>query len=183
MKNSIRFFVGLGLLVLVICSCGESSDAEMKQAQQAMENARSLFAEDLAPSNWKEALQSWEQGQAAVKEGKPAKTYFLRAKSRFEKTAAIAKSAGDLMSKDVQSMQAAISERLSKVEAALSSGKIASKAQSQIKPIAAEVEEASASIDSLVGQRNFVKAKALAKDVLSKIYNAELIMAGKKPNP
>jgi hypothetical protein len=185
MKNSIRFFVGLGLLVLVVCcySCGENSEAEMKQAQQAMESARNLFAEDLAPSNWKEALQSWSQGQAAVKEGKPAKTYFLRAKSRFEKTAAIAKSAGDLMSKDVRSMQTTITERLSEVEAALSSGKVASKSQSQIKLIAAEAEEASVSIDSLVSQRNFVKAKALAKDIQAKVYNAELILAGKKPNP
>jgi hypothetical protein len=128
-------------------------------------------------------MQAWEQGQAAVKEGKPAKAYFIRAKSRFEKTAAIAKSAGDQMSKDVQAMQAAITERLSKVQAALDSRKVSSKVQSQIKPIVAEVEEGSASIDSLISQRNFVKAKALAKDVQSKIYNAELIMAGKKPNP
>ncbi len=185
MKNSIRFFVGMSLLVLMVCcySCGENSEAEMKQAQQAMEKAKSLFAEDLASSNWKEAMQVWEQGQAAVKEGKPAKTYFLRAKSRFEKTAAIAKAAGDIMSRDVQAMQVAITERLSKVQAALDRGKLPSKVQSQIKPIVAEVEEGSASIDILIGQRDFIKAKALAKDVQSKVYSAELILAGRKHNP
>jgi hypothetical protein len=185
MKNAIRFFVGIGLLVLAVCcsSCGEKSEAEMQQARQAMENAKSFFAEDLAPSDWKGAMRSWEQGQAAVKEGKPAKTYFLRAKSRFEKTAAIAKAAGDQMSRDVQTMQTAITERLSKVRADLDRSKLSPKVKGQIKPIAAEVEEESASIDSLVSQRNFVKAKTLAKDAQSKIYNAELILAGKKPNP
>jgi DNA-binding transcriptional regulator GbsR (MarR family) len=118
-----------------------------------------------------------------VKEGKPAKTYFLRAKSRFEKTAAIAKAAGDQMSRDVQTMQTAITERLSKVRADLDRSKLSPRVKGQIKPIAAEVEEESASIDSLVSQRNFVKAKTLAKDAQSKIYNAELILAGKKPNP
>ena len=94
MKNSIRFFVGCSLLILVACyGCGvPSSEAERKAAQQAMDNAKSFHAESLAASNWNEAVIAWEQGEAAVKEGKSAKTFFIRAKSRFEKTAAIAKS-------------------------------------------------------------------------------------------
>ena len=184
MKNLLRFFVGIGLLALIVCccSCGvENSEAEMKDAQQAMDNAKSVFAENLAASNWEDAMKAWEQGQAAVKEGKPAKTYFIRAKSRFEKAAAIAKSRGETLSKDIQAMQLTINERFSKIKANLERGKVPSKVQTQIKPLVAELDEGIPTVDSLVSQGNFAKANSMAKDMQTKIYNVELIMAGKKP--
>jgi hypothetical protein len=153
----------------------------MKAAQQAMDNAKSVRAEELAASNWKEAMQAWDQGEAAVKEGKPAKTYFIKAKSRFEKTATIAKAQRDVVAKDVSEMQATINERFSKVKAALEKGKLNSRAQSQIKPIIAEVEAGNQSIDSLVSQGDYLKARATAREVQKKVFNAELIAAGKKP--
>jgi Domain of unknown function (DUF4398) len=183
MKYSTRFFVGCSLLILVVCySCGvPSSKEEMKAAQQAMDSAKSLHAEDLAASNWNEAMQTWEQGEAAVKEGKSAKTFFLRAKSRFEKSAAIAKSQRDVLSRDVSEMQLAIGERVSKVKAALEKGKVSSKVQKQIKPIIADVEKEKESLDGLASQGDFLKARTLGKQIQAKIFNAELIMAGKKP--
>jgi hypothetical protein len=184
MKNSIRFFVGISLLVLfVFCySCGvENSEAEMKEAQLAMEKAKSLFAEDLVPSDWKGAMEVWEQGQAAVKEGKPSKTLFLRAKSRFEKIASIAKSTGETLSKEVANMQTANGERFSKLKANIQKGKASSKVQAQLKPIVAEIEAGTTSLDSLMTQGSYLKAKILAKDLSMKIYNAERILQGKKP--
>jgi hypothetical protein len=183
MKNSIRFFIGFSLLVLIGCySCGvENSEAEMKAAQQAMDNAKSLHAEDLATSNWNEAMQAWDQGQAAVKEGKPAKTFFIRAKSRFDKTATIAKAHRDEISKEISDMQVTINERYAKVKTALEGGKLASRVQKQIKPIAAEVEAGNTSINDLVSQGDYLKARATAREVQKKVYNAELILAGKKP--
>jgi hypothetical protein len=182
MKNALRFFIGISLLVLIACwGCGENSEAEMKQAEQAMEQAKSLFAEDLAPTNWVDAMKAWEQGQAAVKQGKPAKTYFIRAKSRFEKTATIAQAQGENLSKEVTSIQLAIGERIAKVRAALDRGKVSPKIQKQVKPLAAEVEEGMATIESLAGQKNFLKARTLAREMQTKAYNAELMLAGKKP--
>jgi hypothetical protein len=183
MKNSMQFFVGCSLLILVACySCGvPSSEAERKVAQAAMDNAKSFHAEELATSNWLDAMKAWEQGEAAVKEGKSAKTFFIRAKSRFEKTAAIAKSQSAVWSREVSDMQLSIMERFSKVKAALEKGRIASRAQKQVKAIVAEVEKATESLDGLVSQGDFVKAKKLAQGIQGKIYNAELIMAGKKP--
>lgn len=183
MKNSIRFFIGISLLVLVVCfGCGgQNSEAEMKQAQEAMEKAKSIFAEDLAPSDWNEAIIAWEQAQAAVKEGKPAKTYFLRAKSRFEKTAKIAEAAAADISREVTAMQLSIGERFGKVRSGIDSGRVPARIQKQIKPVVEEVEEGMASVESLVGQGSFLKARALAKELQAKIYDAELIIAGKKP--
>jgi hypothetical protein len=183
MKNSNRFFVGCSLLILIACySCGvPSSEAEMKAAQQAMDKAKSLHAEDLASSNWSEAMEVWEQGQTAIKEGKSAKTFFIRAKSRFEKTAAIAKSQGDVLSRDISDIQLSIGERLSKIKAALIKGGMSSKIQKQVQSIASEVEKGAESIDNLVTQGDFLKARTTAREMQAKIYNAELIMAGKKP--
>jgi hypothetical protein len=182
MKNSIRFIVGSSILLLVACcSCGgQKSDAEMKAAQEAMDKAKSLFAEDLAPADWKEAVKSWEDGQAAIQEGKPAKSYFLRAKSRFDKTALIARATGENMAKDIASMQMTISERFVKIRSVLDSGKVAARVRDQVKPLASDVEEGTASIQSLVSQGNYLKAIMLARDVQSKVYQAELLVAGKK---
>jgi len=182
MKNC-RFFVGISLLVFILSyGCGvENSEKEMKEAQAAMDQAKGIFAEDLAPSNYMEAMQAWEQGQAAVKEGKPAKTYFLRAKSRFEKTMTIAKAQGEALSKEITDMQLSIATRFDKVRAGLESGRTSLKIKEQLKPLAAEAEEAKAAVDSMASQGNYVKAFKLAKELQTKLYNAELILAGKKP--
>ncbi len=183
MKNSIRFFVGCSLLILVVCyGCGvPSSETERKAALEAMENAKSFHAEDLATSNWLEAMKAWEQGEAAVKEGKSAKTFFIRAKARFEKTAAIAKSQSAVWEREVADMQLWISERLSKVKANLEKGRISSRIQKQVKTIVADVEKEIESLENLISDKDFVKAKKLAQGTQTKIYNAELVMAGKKP--
>jgi hypothetical protein len=182
MKNLTRFFVGSCLLILLACyGCGvENSELEMKQAQQAMDQAKSLYAEDITPADWKEAVQIWEQAQTAVKDGKPAKPLFIRAKNRFEKLAAIAKSRNDSYSKDLSEMQQTINTRFEKVKKALEGGKLSSKVQGQVKAIALEIEEGNASIKTLVSQGNYLKAVTKAKDLQTKVYNAELVMAGQK---
>ena len=183
MKNLIRFFVGGSLLMLVACyGCGApSSEVEMKAAQQAMDSAKSFHAESLAASNWNEAVIAWEQGEAAVKEGKSAKAFFLRAKSRFEKTAAIAKANSEVMSREVTQMQTAINDALSKIKADLEKGRISAKIQKQIKPMVAEADQSIEPLAKLVNDGDFLKAKTMARDIQSKLYNARLIAAGKKP--
>jgi hypothetical protein len=183
MKNSTRFFVGSCLLILLACyGCGaENSELEMKQAQQAMDQAKSVYAEDITPADWKEAVQIWEQAQTAVKDGKPAKVLFVRAKNRFEKLSTIAKSRNEAYSKDLDEMQQTINTRFEKVKKALEGGKLSGKAQGQVKTLASEIEEGKASIKTLVDQGNYLKAAMKARDLQTKIYNAELIMAGQKP--
>jgi hypothetical protein len=186
MKSLPRFFVGITLMALIVCcySCGvENSEAEKKDAQQSMDKAKAVFAADLEASTWNDAMKAWEQGEAAVKEGKPSKTFYLRAKSRFDKAAAISKSRSDVYSKDISAMQTTISERLSKVKADIQRGKGSSKIQSQVKPLLAELDKGLPEIDSLVGQGSFSKASAMAKDLQTKVYNVELLIAGKKLKP
>jgi hypothetical protein len=183
MRNPSRFFVGCSLLVLLVCyGCSyQIPEAELKAAQQAMDQAKSLHAEDLAPSNWKEAMLTWEQAQAAIKEQKPAKTLLLRAKSRFDKAVTIAKANGEGVKREVSEMQTTISERYAKVKAVLDNGRLISKVKNQVATLAREVGEGTSSIDKLVSDGDLIKARALAKEIQRKVYNAELILAGKKP--
>jgi hypothetical protein len=183
MKNSTRFFVVCSLLMLVFCSsCGAPNYEKEKQAAlQAMENAKSLHAEILAVSDWKEAMMAWEQGEAAVIEKKPAKTYYLKAKSRFEKTAAIAKSLGAALSQEISSIQLSINERLSKTKAAIERGRMSSRTLKQVQPLIDEAQKGAESLETLIGQGDLVKARTLAKETQAKLYNTELIIAGKKP--
>jgi signal recognition particle GTPase len=183
MKGSIRFFIGLSLSAIIACyGCGvEKSEAEMQAAQQAMNEAKSYHAEKLAASDWDEAMKAWDRGQAAVEAGKPAKTYFLQAKSRFAKTATIAKSHYDQLSQEISDMQRTISERFEKVKSALIGGRLAPRVQNQIKPILVDVEAGNESIDKLIEQGEFLTARETAREIQKKVFNAELIMAGKKP--
>ena len=183
MKNLTRFFVGLCLLILLACyGCGvENSELEMKQAQQAMDQAKSFHAENLTPADWKEAMQVWDQAQAAVKDGKPAKVLFTRAKNRFEKISAMAKSKRDVLSKDLNEIQTTNKERYEKIKKALAGGKLAARAQGTVKTIALEIDAGNASISKLVDTGDYIKAITTARDLQKKMYNAELIMAGQKP--
>jgi hypothetical protein len=183
MKNYTRIFVVCSLLMLAFySSCGAPNYEKEKQAaQQAMDNAKSLHAESLAAFDWNEAMKAWDQGEAAAKEGKPAKTYYLRAKSRFEKTTAIAKSQSATLSQELSGIQLSINERLSKLKAVIERGRMSSKIQKQAQPLMEEVQKGAESLESLISQGDLLKARTLAKETQAKLYNTELIMAGKKP--
>ena len=45
----------------------------------------------------------------------------------------------------------------------------------------AEAEQGVESLAKLVGDKDFLNARTLAKEIQAKVYNARLIAAGKKP--
>jgi len=184
MKNLTRFFVGLCLLILLACyGCGvENSELEMKQAQQAMDQAKSLHADNLAPTDFQQAQKAWDHAQAAEKEGKTAtaKVLFVSAKIYFGKAGDIAIAKRDALSRELSSMQLMISSNFDQVKKDLSKKNLSPKQQGHVKAIASEVEDGNASISQLVIQEDLVKAVATAKDVQTKIYKAQLILAGQK---
>jgi hypothetical protein len=180
----IRFCIGLGLLVLLVSyGCGGSSAVEMKQALQAMNQAKSVHADDLAPTEFQEALKTWTRAQAAAKDGKTdtAKVLFVSAKIYFNKTAVIAKSKRDALSRQLNDMQLVISSNFDQVKSDLSKKHLPPRQQGQVRAIISEVVDGKASINKLVNQEDFLKAVATAKDVQTKIYHAQLILAGQSP--
>ena len=79
-------------------------------------------------------------------------------------------------------MQLTISSNLDQVKSDLSRNNLSPQQQNQVRAIVSEVEAANASISKLVIQKDLLKAVAMAKDVQTKIYNAQLILAGQKPS-
>jgi hypothetical protein len=179
----IRIFVSLTLLVLFVSyGCGGSAKVEMKQAQQAMNEAKSLHAEDLAPTDFQQAQKAWDHALTAVKEGKTgtAKVLFESAKIYFGKSANIAKSKRDALSRELSSMQLMIGSNLDQVKIDLLKSTLSPNQQGQVKAIASEVDKANASIEEMAKREDFLKAVIAAKEVQTKIYHAQLILAGKR---
>jgi hypothetical protein len=180
----IRFCMGLCLLILLVSyGCGGSAEVERKEAERAMNEAKNLHAEDLAPADFEQAQKSWNHAQAVVKEGNigSAKVIFTTAKINFNKSAAIAKSRAEALTRELDGMQLRISSNLDQVNRDLISKNLSSRQRDQARAIVSEVMKDNASISKLANQGDLLKAVAAAKDVQTKIYNAQLILAGRKP--
>jgi hypothetical protein len=181
---SIRFYVSLSLSILLASyGCRGSSEADMKQAQIAMDEAMSLHADDLASADFQQAQKTWDHAQAAEKEGKTAtaKVLFASAKIYFGKAADIAKSKRDALLRELSGMQLVIDSNFDQVKSDLAKKNLSLKQQGRVKEIASEVAEGNASIRQLMDQEDFLEAVATAKDVQAKIYEAQLILAGQRP--
>lgn len=179
----IRFCISLSLLVLLASyGCRGSSEIEMKKARQAMDEAKNLHTDSLAPTDFQKAQKAWDHAQAAQKEGNTAtaKVLFVSAKIYFGKAADIAKSKRDALSRELSAMQLMISSNLDQVKRDLSKGNLSPKQRGRVKAIMSEVEKSNKSISELVKQEDLPKAVATAKDVQTKIYHAQLILAGKE---
>ena len=182
----VPFYIGLSLLVLLaFCACGAggSAEVEKKQAEQSMDEAKNLHADGLAPRDFEQAQKAWDHAQAADKAGKTgtAKVLFSSAQIYFAKAASIAKAKQEDLSRQLNAMEAMISSNLGQVISDLSTMHLSGKQQSQVRAIVSEVEKSNDSINRLTTQGDLLKAVAAAKAVQTKIYEAQLILAGQKP--
>jgi hypothetical protein len=180
----IRLYIALSILVLLACcACAGSSAVEMKQARQAMDQARSLHADDLAPTDFQQAMKAWDRARTAAREGRSdtAKVLFSSAKIYFERSGVIAKSKREALARQLNDMQLVIKSNLDQVKSDLSKKHLSPRQQGQVRAITSEVAKDKASIEKLVNEEDLLKAVATAKDVQTKIYNAQLIIAGQTP--
>lgn len=179
----IRFYIGASLLILLAAyGCGGSSEIERKQAQSAMDKAKSYRADSLAATDFQQAQKSWDHAEAAEKEGKTdaAKVLFSNARITFGKAAQIAKGRQDSLSRDLAQMQGMIASNFDQVQSDLSRGNLSPEQLNKVRAIVAEVQTDKASITSLMLENDLLKAVSAAKEVQTKIYNAQLILAGQK---
>ncbi len=180
-----RLYASLVLFALLaFYGCGGSSEVEMRAAEDAMNRALDAHADLLAAKEFQDAQKTWEHAQAAAKEGKTssAKVLFSSAKIYFTKTALIAKSNHEALSRQLDSLEVAINSNFDQVKSDLSTKKLSPKDKEQVKAINEEIVTDKASIAKLESQQDLIKAVAMAKEVQTKIYNAQLILAGEKPH-
>jgi hypothetical protein len=169
-------------MLLAFYGCSGSAEIEKKQAQNAMDQANTYHAEALAPTDFEQAQTAWDHAIAAEKEGRTgnAKVLFTSAKIFFGKASDIAKSKREALSRELDSMQGMIGQNFGQVKIDLSTKPLSSSQRSQVAAIVSEVEKDNASISKLVLGEDFTKAVAMAKEVQTKIYHAQLILAGRK---
>jgi len=178
-----KCFITLSVLTLLAaCGCGGSAEVERKQAQSAMEEAKTYHAEKYAASDCERAQTAWDHAQASEKEGKTdgAKVLYTSAKIFFGKAADIARSKRETLTRDLDRMQITIGTNLDQVKNDLLTKPLAPKQRSQVESIVAEVEKDRDSVSNLATQEELFKGIALAKGVQTKLYHAQLILAGQK---
>ncbi len=179
----VRFYISFILAALLASyGCSGSAEIEMTEAQDAMDHARSLHADKFAATDFKRAQEAWDNAQTAEKEGKTgkAKVLFTSAKIFFDKAADIAKSRRDALYRELDNMQIAIGKNFDQVRFDLAGSNLPSRQRNQVMALVSDVEEGNESISKLAIEEDFVKAIATAKEVQTKIYHAQLILAGKK---
>jgi hypothetical protein len=180
----IRLYMSLSLLLLAaFCGCGGSAEAEMKAAERARDEARKLHAEELASADFQRAQKGWDRAQAAVKEGKidSAKVIFATAKINFNKSSDIAKAKRDALTRELDGMQSMISSNIDRVNSDLSTKTLSPRQQGRVTAIMSEVAKGNILIGKLVSQDNLLLAVATARGIQTQIYNAQLILEGRKP--
>ncbi len=179
-----RIYITLSLLVLLLAAygCGGSSEIEMKEARTAMNQAVILHADRYAPADFEQAQKAWDHAQDAEKEGQTAtaKVLFTSAKIYFGKASDIAQSKQNALTRELDAMQLMISKNFDQVKSDLSKNKLSTGQRNRVRAIVSEVEEGKAAIANLVIHEDLPKAVAAAKDVQTKIYHAQLILAGQK---
>jgi len=179
----IRFYIGLILAVLLASyGCSGSAKIEMSEAQDAMDYAKSFHADKLAPTDFQRAQEAWDNAQAADEEGKTgkAKVLYSSAKIFFDKAADIAKSRRDALYRELDNLQLAIGKNFDQVKFDLAGTNLSAKKRNQVMELISEVEAGNESIGKLALEEDFVEAIAMAKEVQTKIYHAQLILTGKE---
>ena len=80
----IRIYISLILLVLLASfGCSGSSEIEMTEARDAMENAKDIHADKYASTDFQQAQEAWDHAQAAEKEGLTSKAKVLFTSARI----------------------------------------------------------------------------------------------------
>jgi hypothetical protein len=181
MKNLICFFLGFGLLAsIAFYGCTANLQPEIKAAQRALDKAKDYHAEELAPTEWKESLQAWEEAQAAIKKGDHPRVYLQKARAQFEKTITAAEANGLAMKKEIDGIQKTINGSYIKIRAATrEKGRIKPKILKELNPMLDEVAIGSSSVKDLIMHGDYPQAMAKVLDTQKKMRDAELLMAAK----
>jgi hypothetical protein len=181
MKILIRCLAGLGLLVLLFLAIGCGGSEEQKnKAQQAMDAAAQARAQSLAPVDWTSAMQAWDEALAAENKGKSSSSMYLKAKSRFDKAAAIAKAKYADLEKEVTELVKTIPDSHERLQAAIEKSKLPAKIKDQAKTLSGEVDQERTNLKNLMEEGDYVRAKIKVKIIQRKIYDAELLLQGQK---
>jgi len=184
MTRSHRNLIVLGL-VLLLCSyaCGKPTE-QIANAQRAFDQAKEQRAEEFAAKEWNDAMQAWNQAQAALdKESySEANTLLLKAKSRFEKVRDIAKGRREDLLKQVTGLQKTIDIRYSTMKSTVQAAKLSAKQKKEFEESCKEIDQAIEKMKSQISSGDLAPAKYTGDTTLRSVYETEksILSGGKK---
>jgi hypothetical protein len=175
MNYSHRIFVPISILLLFafVSGCGgtQPPDEELKLVQQAIEQAKTVQAEKLAAADWSNAEAKMNDAQFAIKNKRysDAKTFYLQAKSRYEKAFTVGKAKHEMYMREVDEERTALGTNLGKLKAM--AAKAPTKMKKETEASIAEIDQKIAELDKAVQDKDAVKAKLTSKEVNGKIFD------------
>ncbi len=182
MTRSHRNLLALGL-VLLLCflGCGQPTE-QIQLAQKAMDQAKEQRAEEFAAKEWNDAMQAWNQAQAALAKGSysESSTALLRAKSRFEKARDIAKGRREDLLKQVTGLQKTIDLRYTAMKNNVTAAKLSAKQKKEFEDSCKEIDQAIEKMKSQVNSGDLTPAKFTGDTTLRNIYETEKSLLGGK---
>jgi hypothetical protein len=176
MKCSHQTLASISILLLVAfvygCGPGQPPQEELKQAQAAKEQAQTVQAEKLAPVDWSAAESKMNDAQFAIKSNRmgDARTFYMQAKSRFEKAYTVGKAKHEGYMKEVDDERTTIGTNLGKLK--VMTAKAPAKIKKECEARYAEIEQKIAELDKAVADKDAIKSKLTSKDIQEKIYQA-----------
>ncbi len=180
MTKSQRNLLALGLvLLLCFCACGQPTE-QIQQAQKAMDQAKEQHAEEFAAKEWNDAMQAWNQAQAALAKNSysESSTALLRAKSRFEKARDIAKGRREDLLKQVTNLQKTIDLRYTAMKNNVQSAKLSAAKKKEFEESCKEIDQAIEKLKSQLGSGDLTPAKFTGDTTLRNIYECEKAALG-----
>jgi hypothetical protein len=182
MMKSRRYLIAIGLVLLLLCvACGQPTE-QIQLAQKAMDQAKEQRAEEFAAKEWSDAMQAWNQAQAALAKNSYSESSaaLLKAKTRFEKARDIAKGRREELLREVTGLQKTIDIRYNGVKTNLQTAKISAKQKKEIEDSCKEIDQAIEKLKSQINSGDLSPAKYTAQTTLRAVYDAEKMLQGGK---
>ncbi len=184
MTKAQRNLLAIGLvLLLCFCACGQPTE-QIQLAQKAMDQAKEQRAEEFAAKEWNDAMQAWNQAQAALAKNSysESSTALLRAKSRFEKARDIAKGRREDLLKQVTGLQKTIEIRYTAMKNTVQAAKLSAAKKKEFEESCKEIDQAIEKMKSQVNAGDLTPAKFTGDTTLRNVYETEksLLGSGKK---
>ena len=148
----------------------------MQLAQTAMEEAQSQQAADFAAADWQDAMQVWNEAQAALanQSYSNAKALLITAKTRFEKVGSIAKAKRDSILQELQPLQATLNKGLESLQSSIASSRLSAGIRKEVDDAAGAVKAAIMQFNAEMDKGDVAKARTSGQDALKMLNEVQL---------
>jgi len=176
--RSLRVF--LCLFFASIVGCSSRPVEQQASAQKALESARQQHAEEVAPTEWKEAEKAWNEAEAALAKGSysSAGELYQTAKSRFERAYNVAKARRDAILRDIEGLQSSINAKYDEAKDRVARSNLSAKSKKEADGLIREMDQAIDKLKKEVDEGNLTQAKATAEATLRQVYEVERKIRG-----